>query len=139
MKNGEAILNAMKLLGKELSIGLKEEGKVLRSVAEKVVDSYKDGTLAGKAKSEIEKDAAIAGEFISAQVANIGKELDKAKEQAAIKRQAKEAAAEVKEEDIIDAEPVEEVPAEEVCDSAEPEAEPVIFEVIPPEENVTVE
>lgn len=104
MKNGEAILNAAKTLGRELSIGLKAEYEVLKEKAGKVSAEYKEGTLGETIKQQVEKNLSVAGEVISAQKENISKEIRKAKEQAELKRQAKETV-------IIDAEAAEE-PAE---------------------------
>ena len=75
MKNGEAIWNAAKALGRELSIGLQEEYDGLKKAAEKIKTEYKEGTLTDTVKHQFEKDKAAAESVISAQIENLEKEM----------------------------------------------------------------
>lgn len=118
MKNGDAIMEAVKTLAKEIGIGVQAEYDGLKAAAEKAAASCKDGSL----KDAVEKNAAVAGAFISAQVDALSRELQKAKEQAEIKIQAKkeQQAAQAAEETVetveaeIITEPIEtETPAED--------------------------
>lgn len=123
MKNGEAIWNAAKALGKELSIGIQEEYDGLKKAAEKIKTEYKEGTLTGTVKQQFEKEKATAETVIAAQIENLEKELQKLKEQLEQRNQnvqAEEAApvveteaVEAEPEDFVDAAPAVEVPSEE--------------------------
>lgn len=81
MKNGEAILSAAKVLAKEFSIGMKAELEGLRAAADKAKEAYKDGSLVQNVKQTVEKEKAAAEVVLSAQMENIGNEVQKIKEQ----------------------------------------------------------
>ena len=124
MKNGEAILEAAKALMKEIGIGVQEERDSIRDAADKVVSSYKDGTISENVKQTFEKGAAVAGTFISNQVDSIEKEIRKAKEQVEKRKQEKQAESPVEAEaEPASDEVVEEVPVAQII--PEEESDPV--------------
>lgn len=137
MKNGEAIWNAAKVLGKELSIGLRQECDAIRNAAERAVAEYKEGTLSNTVKEQFEKDKRAAESVLYSQVENLEKEIQKLKAQIEQRKQAEQqAAAEEPDEgaEAFVAEPqdFEEV-VEEAAEAAEPTAEEPSGEPAPEE------
>lgn len=126
MKNGEAILNAFKVLGKELSIGVKAEYDSLRNTTDKIVNEYKEGTLKETVKQQFEKDKAVAESVLTSQVANLEKEIQKLKDQIEAKKQAEKSDA----VETVDAEIVEEADEEKDTAVVESAVEETVEEVI---------
>ena len=132
MKNGEAIWNAAKALGRELSIGIQEEYDGLKKAAEKIKTEYKEGTLTDTVKHQFEKDKAAAESVISAQIENLEKEIQKLKEQLEQRNQTAQAeeekaasdadAPEAEPEDFADSAPDAEAPDKEASLEEAPES-----------------
>ena len=132
MKNGEAIWNAAKALGRELSIGLQEEYDGLKKAAEKIKTEYKEGTVTDTVKHQFEKDKAAAESVISAQIENLEKEIQKLKEQLEQRNQTAQAeeekaasdadAPEAEPEDFADSAPAAEAPDKEASLEEAPES-----------------